>query len=65
MAPPFVCVTDFEEKAHQIIDKQALDYYRSGAGEQFSLNLNREAFKRLFSIQKKTSLHAQNIIFCF
>ncbi|XP_061396854.1 uncharacterized protein LOC133332468 [Musca vetustissima] len=47
MAPPFVCVTDFEEEAHKIIDKKALDYYRSGAGEQFSLNLNREAFRRL------------------
>lgn len=46
MAPPYVCVTDFEEEAHKIIDKKALDYYRSGAGEQFSLNLNREAFRR-------------------
>ncbi|XP_065369384.1 uncharacterized protein Hao [Calliphora vicina] len=47
MAPPYVCVTDFEERAHQTIEKKALDYYRSGAGEQFSLNLNREAFRRL------------------
>ncbi|XP_023300142.2 peroxisomal (S)-2-hydroxy-acid oxidase GLO5 [Lucilia cuprina] len=47
MAPPYVSVTDFEERAHQIIEKKALDYYRSGAGEQFSLNLNREAFRRL------------------
>ncbi|XP_075167325.1 hydroxyacid oxidase [Haematobia irritans] len=47
MPPPFVCTTDFEEEAHKIIDKNALDYYRSGAGEQFTLNLNREAFRRL------------------
>lgn len=46
MAPPYVNVIDFEERAHQIIEKKALDYYRSGAGEQFSLQLNREAFKR-------------------
>ncbi|XP_037948816.1 peroxisomal (S)-2-hydroxy-acid oxidase GLO5 [Teleopsis dalmanni] len=41
-----VCVEDFEKKAHTVIEKFALDYYRSGAGEQFTLNLNREAFKK-------------------
>lgn len=46
MTTPFVCVTDFEERAYQVIEKKALDYYRSGAGEQFTLNLNREAFRR-------------------
>ena len=46
MAPPYVSVTDFEGIAHQVIEKKALDYYRSGAGEQFSLKLNRDAFKR-------------------
>lgn len=46
MAPPYVCVTDFEEEAHQILDKKIVDYYRSGAGEEVSLNLNRQAFRR-------------------
>uniref|UniRef100_A0A1I8P2Q4 (S)-2-hydroxy-acid oxidase n=1 Tax=Stomoxys calcitrans TaxID=35570 RepID=A0A1I8P2Q4_STOCA len=47
MGPQYVCVDDFEKEASKKIDKSALDYYRSGAGEQFTLNLNREAFRRL------------------
>ncbi|XP_061396855.1 uncharacterized protein LOC133332469 [Musca vetustissima] len=47
MAPPYVCVSDFEEEAHDILDKKVVDYYRSGAGEEVSLNLNRQAFRRL------------------
>ncbi|XP_014091204.1 uncharacterized protein Hao [Bactrocera oleae] len=43
----FVCVDDFEKKAHSVLEKSALDYYRSGAGEQYTLNLNREAFRRI------------------
>ncbi|XP_017106728.2 uncharacterized protein Hao [Drosophila bipectinata] len=42
-----VCVEDFEKKAEAHLEKNALDYYRSGAGEQFTLGLNREAFRRL------------------
>ncbi|KAH8367156.1 hypothetical protein KR084_005006 [Drosophila pseudotakahashii] len=42
-----VCVEDFEKKAAGQLEKNALDYYRSGAGEQFTLGLNREAFRRL------------------
>ncbi|XP_039955114.1 uncharacterized protein LOC126755637 [Bactrocera neohumeralis] len=43
----FVCVDDFEKKAHSVLEKNALDYYRSGAGEQYTLNLNREVFRRI------------------
>ncbi|XP_054740491.1 uncharacterized protein LOC129246022 [Anastrepha obliqua] len=43
----FVCVDDFEQKAHSVLEKSALDYYRSGAGEQYTLHLNREAFRRI------------------
>lgn len=42
-----VCVQDFEQLADGKLEKNAKDYYKSGAGEQFSLQLNREAFKRL------------------
>ncbi|KAM8712076.1 hypothetical protein ACLKA7_012578 [Drosophila subpalustris] len=42
-----VCVDDFERQADSKLEKTAKDYYKSGAGEQFTLNLNREAFKRL------------------
>ncbi|CAD7012184.1 (S)-2-hydroxy-acid oxidase GLO1 [Ceratitis capitata] len=42
-----VCVEDFEKKAHSVLEKNALDYYRSGAGEQFTLQLNRDAFRRI------------------
>ncbi|EDW72557.1 uncharacterized protein Dwil_GK20637 [Drosophila willistoni] len=42
-----VCVEDFEQKAKEHLEKNALDYYKSGAGEQFTLSLNREAFRKL------------------
>lgn len=42
-----VCVEDFEQLADRKLEKNAKDYYKSGAGDQFSLQLNREAFKRL------------------
>lgn len=41
-----VCLKDFEEEAFKLIEKAPLDYYRSGAGEEYTLNLNQEAFKR-------------------
>ncbi|XP_069701994.1 uncharacterized protein Hao [Periplaneta americana] len=42
-----VCVGDYEHHAKNILPKNALDYYSSGAGEEFTLALNREAFRRL------------------
>lgn len=42
----FVSVSDFEQKASVELEKNALDYYKSGAGEQLTLRLNREAFQR-------------------
>lgn len=42
-----VCVGDFERHAVSILPKNALDYYCSGAGEEFTLGLNRDAFRRL------------------
>ncbi|KAH8369831.1 hypothetical protein KR093_001083 [Drosophila rubida] len=42
-----VCVEDFELQADRKLEKIAKDYYKSGAGDQFSLRLNREAFKKL------------------
>lgn len=45
-----VCVEDFEQLADRKLEKNAKDYYKSGAGDQFSLQLNREAFKRLMVI---------------
>jgi (S)-2-hydroxy-acid oxidase len=41
-----VCIGDFEKEAHRILDKNALDYYRSGADEEITLRENRSAFKR-------------------
>lgn len=41
-----VCVGDFECQAASILHKNALDYYCSGAGEEFTLGLNRDAFRR-------------------
>lgn len=42
----FICVDDYEEEAFKRLPKEALDYYRSGADEQTTLQDNRLAFKR-------------------
>ncbi|KAH8303077.1 hypothetical protein KR044_012222 [Drosophila immigrans] len=42
-----VSVADFELKANGKLEKNALDYYKSGAGEQVTVSLNHEAYKRL------------------
>ncbi|XP_055907270.1 2-Hydroxyacid oxidase 1-like [Eupeodes corollae] len=43
----FVCIADFEKKAQTVLEKKALDYYRSGAGDQYTLNRTRDAFRKL------------------
>ncbi|XP_060517368.1 2-Hydroxyacid oxidase 1 [Cylas formicarius] len=42
-----VCVKDFEDRAFKILPRNALDYYRSGAGRQETLENNRTAFSKL------------------
>ena len=46
MANSFTCVDDFERYAFNNLPKNALDYYRSGADQQITLNENRNAFTR-------------------
>ena len=41
-----VCVEDIEKYAHETLPRNALDYYRSGANEQVTLQDNRAAFRR-------------------
>ncbi|XP_065163524.1 2-Hydroxyacid oxidase 1 [Atheta coriaria] len=42
-----VCVDDFEVHARNILPKNALDYYKSGAGQETTLDNNRKAFSKL------------------
>lgn len=42
----FVSLHDYEEAAAHKIPKNALDYYKSGAGDELSLRLNRNTFDR-------------------
>ncbi|XP_058831022.1 uncharacterized protein LOC131689745 [Topomyia yanbarensis] len=42
-----VSLRDYEKRAAEIIPRHALDYYRSGAGDELSLRLNRICFDRL------------------
>ncbi|XP_064621883.1 2-Hydroxyacid oxidase 1-like [Lineus longissimus] len=44
---PLVCVDDFEKLAFKLLPKNALDYYRSGANHEQTLQDNTDAFKRL------------------
>lgn len=51
-----VTLDDLEKYAATHLDKNAFDYYSTGAGDDVSLHENREAFKRYFdlsSIEKK------------
>ena len=40
------CIEDFEEHAFSILDKNARDYYKSGADKEQTLKDNVEAFRR-------------------
>ncbi|XP_043793473.1 peroxisomal (S)-2-hydroxy-acid oxidase GLO5 [Apis laboriosa] len=46
MSQPMICIEDFQKYADQHLTPSVRDYYNSGAGEQFSLKLNTEAFKK-------------------
>ena len=41
-----VCVNDFEKAAFRILDRNALDYFRTGADDEVTLSDNKNAFKR-------------------
>nr|CAD7262176.1 unnamed protein product [Timema shepardi] len=43
----FVCVDEYEQYALRHLDKNALDYYKSGAGDEITLGQNKTAFNRL------------------
>lgn len=42
----FVSVADFCEHAEQVVTKNAFDYYRSGAGDEKTLEWNKTAFEK-------------------
>ncbi|CAL1684390.1 unnamed protein product [Lasius platythorax] len=41
----YVCVEDYEKYALEHLPPSVRDYYKSGAGEQYSVKWNREAFR--------------------
>lgn len=41
-----VCISDYEQKAGELLPKGPWDYYRSGAGDQFTLKLNQSSYNR-------------------
>ncbi|KAL7300851.1 hypothetical protein TKK_0006409 [Trichogramma kaykai] len=43
----FVCIDDYERHALANLPPMIKDYYRSGAGEELTLRLNKEAFRKL------------------
>ncbi|XP_057327539.1 2-Hydroxyacid oxidase 1 [Microplitis mediator] len=42
----FVCIDDYEKSAVNILAQSVKDYYTSGAGDEFTLKWNRDAFKK-------------------
>ena len=58
-----VTLDDLEKYAATHLDKNAFDYYSTGAGDDVSLHENRRAFKRYFvlsSTEKKSSCIMSN-----
>ncbi|KAG8224306.1 hypothetical protein J437_LFUL007246 [Ladona fulva] len=47
-----VCVGDVEKIGKSLLPRAALDYYKSGAGEEVTLSMNREAFRREENTEK-------------
>lgn len=41
-----VCIQDYEDKAGQLLAKRAFNYYKLGAGQMTTLQLNRDYYKR-------------------
>lgn len=54
-----ICLSDFEKKAAECLPQSSWGYYRSGAGDEFTLKLNRTAYNRLAKSINK------NVFFCF
>ncbi|XP_044267492.1 hydroxyacid oxidase 1 [Tribolium madens] len=46
MSEAIVCVKDFEKHAFNVLPRNALDYYRSGAGAEETLAHNRKAYSK-------------------
>ena len=46
----FVCLKDFEREAKQILPRNALNYYKSGADDEITLSENAAAFKRFLPL---------------
>ena len=44
--PQLACVDDYAAYAKSVLDKNAFDYFASGANSQVTLSENREAFNR-------------------
>lgn len=42
----YICVEDYEKYALEHLPPSVRDYYKGGAGEEYSLKWNREAFKK-------------------
>lgn len=40
-----ISLDDYEKRAHELLPKNALDYYRSGAGDEQTLGRNRSDFQ--------------------
>lgn len=60
MKTPLACVKDYEENAKGTLDRNALDYYSSGANEQVTLAENRLAFTR-YRIMPRILVDVRNI----
>lgn len=58
-----VSVEDYEKKARTKIHRHALDYYRSGAGNELSLRLNKSCFDRFVLLLSRYS--AYDFVHCF
>lgn len=47
----FVSLADFRVNAEKVIAKNAFDYYKSGAGDEFTLRLNKTAYEKYIKFE--------------
>lgn len=58
-----ISLDDYEKKAREVLELPAFDYYRSGAGNELSLSLNRSSFDKydFFSEFQSASLDLKKL----
>lgn len=53
----FTCIDDYEKFALKVLTPSVRDYYKSGAGDEITLNWNKKIFKKYIILISINYLH--------